>query len=258
MIHNTAIVDAKAKIANDVTIGPYSIIGGDVEIGSGTWIGPHVVIDGHTKIGSNNKIFQFAAIGAAPQHKQYKGEPTTVEIGNENVFHEFCTVHRGTMQGHAKTVIGDRNFLMAYTHVAHDCILGNDNIFANNASLAGHVTVGNNVGLGAFVKVLQFCTIGAYCFITSDTDVAKDVLPYVLVSDLHGDVKTYGLNLVGLKRLGFSKENLHALKQAYLIICRKNLVRAEILIALEAMLPLHPEIKPFLDIYKNSKRGVIR
>lgn len=258
MIDKTAIVDSKAGIAEDVEIGPFSIIGKDVEINSGTRIGPHVVIQGKTKIGKNNKIFQFASIGAEPQHIRYAGEPTAVEIGNNNVIREYCSIHRGTVQGRGTTKIGDRNFLMAYTHIAHDCVLGNDIIMANNATLAGHVTVGNFVGLGGFVVVLQFCSLGDYSFIAGNTGIIKDVLPYVLVSAQHGEVKVYGLNTIGLKRHGFSKETLQGLKHAYKIIYRQDLPVRKIIPELETLSNTCPEVKGFITMLKNSKRGIVR
>ena len=258
MIDKNAIVVLGAKIAPDVYVGPFSVSGEEVEIGAGSWIGPHVVIQGKTTIGKNNKVFQFASIGADPQHTKYAGEDTSVEIGDNNVFHEYCSIHRGTVQGHKVTKIGDRNFLMAYTHVAHDCILGNDNIFANTATLAGHVTIGNNIVLGGFVKILQFCTLGDYCFIAGDTGITKDVLPYVFVSALHGQAKTYGLNLIGLKRHGFSVEVLHTLKHAYNIICRQGLGVEEAITALNKMLPDCQEIVPLIEILSKTKRGIVR
>lgn len=258
MIHKSAVISSKAKIAAQVSIGPYAVIEDDVEIGTGTVIGAHTIISGNTKIGKNNKIFPFTSIGTEPQHKQYAGEPTGLEIGDNNVIREYCSIHRGTVQGHGFTKIGNDNFLMAYTHIAHDCILGNDITFANNATLAGHVTVGDHVGLGGFVKVLQFCSLGPYSFISGDTDLTKDVLPFVLVSGLHGEVKTYGLNLIGLKRHGFSEEKLKNLKQAYNIICRTDLPIEEIILALEAMLVECPEAQMFIDVLRKSKRGVVR
>ena len=257
MIDKNASIDSKARISSDVCIGPYSVIGPDVEIGSGTSIGSNVVICGNTKIGKNNKIFHFASLGAEPQHKQYAGEDTTLTIGDDNVIREYCSINRGTIQGIKTTTIGDRNFLMAYTHIAHDCVLGNDNIFANNATLAGHVIIGSNIVFGGFVKVLQFCTLGDHCFITGDTNITKDVLPYVLVSGLHGLVKSYGLNIVGLKRRGFDSRVLLGLKRAYNVI-RSDLPKQQVIEKLEAMLPEYPDVKRFIDILSKTKRGIIR
>lgn len=258
MIDPRAIIEAGAKLGKDVNVGPYSIIGKDVEIGDGTVIGPHVVIEGITKIGSNNKIFQFASIGAIPQHKKYAGEETTTEIGNGNVFREFSTVHRGTVQGRRSTVIGDNNFFMNYVHIAHDCVIGNETIFTNNATLAGHVTVGDYVILGGFAKVLQFCTLGSYSFIAGATDVVKDIPPYVLIAGYYDNVKVYGLNVIGLKRHGFTDETIKYLEQAYDIIYRKNLTAQMAITQLEKLVVNCNEIQLFIDMLKNSKRGIIR
>jgi UDP-N-acetylglucosamine acyltransferase len=258
VIDKNALISAGAKIAKDVEIGPFTVIGPKVEIDSGTKIGSHVVIQGNTKIGKNNKIFHFVSLGAEPQSIRYKDEPTSLEIGNDNTIHEYASIHRGTVEGRGVTKIGNHNFLMAYTHIAHDCVLGNDIIMANNATLAGHVTVGNFVGFGGFVVVLQFCTFGDYCFIAGNTGIIKDVLPYVLVSAQHGTVKTYGLNVIGLKRRGFTKETLQCLKHAYKIISRKDLTIRQIIPELEIMQTTCPEVKRFIEMLKNSKRGVIR
>lgn len=258
MIDKNAIIHPNAKIAANVQVGPFSVIGADVEIGEGTWIGSHVVIEGKTKIGRNNKIFQFAAIGAEPQHKKYQGEPTTVEIGDENVIREFCTIHRGTVQGRNSTVIGNQNFLMNYVHIAHDCILGNGVIFANNVTLAGHVTVGNYVNCGGFAKVLQFCSLGDYCFLAGATDIVKDVLPYVLVAGYYDNVKVYGLNVIGLRRHGFSEETIKTLDKAYDLIYRSNLLVVQVIPELEKLAQDCIEVRGFIEVLKNSKRGIVR
>ncbi|MFA6409663.1 MAG: acyl-ACP--UDP-N-acetylglucosamine O-acyltransferase [Gammaproteobacteria bacterium] len=258
MIDKTAIIEKGANIAENVSVGAYSVIGKDVTIGENTIVGPHVVIQGRTSIGKNNKIFQFASVGADPQHKQYAGEDTSLEIGDNNVIREYCSIHRGTKQGHGYTKIGDNNFLMSYVHIAHDCILSNNITFANNATLAGHVNVGNNVVLGGFAVVLQFCSLGDYCFVAGETGVLKDVLPYVLVSGYHEQVKTYGLNLIGLKRNGFSKETLQHLKNAYRIIFRQDLTVKQALPKLEAMLTKCPEVAGMIEMLKKSKRGIVR
>jgi UDP-N-acetylglucosamine acyltransferase len=258
MIDKRAIIDEGAKIGAKVKIGPFAIIGKDVEIGQGTSIGPHTVIEGKTKIGRNNKIFQFASIGAEPQDKKYQGEDTTVEIGDNNVIREFCTVHRGTAQGRASTVIGNNNFLMSYVHIAHDCVLGNNVVFANSATLAGHVTIGNFVTLGGFVKVLQFCSVGDYCFIAGSTDLVKDVPPYLLVAGCYDNVKVYGLNLIGLKRNSFSEETIKSLEQAYDIIYRESSTVQNALVKLEKLLPKCKEVQGFIDALQNSKKGIVR
>lgn len=258
MIDKTAIIHPQAKIASDVEIGAFSVVGANVEIGSKTSIGSHVVIDGPTKIGSNNKIFSFTSIGAEPQHKQYKNEETYLTIGNGNVFREFCSIHRGTVQGHGKTVIGDNNYFMNYVHVAHDCILGDNITLANNTSLAGHVTVKNYANFGGFAKVLQFCTIGEYCFVSGSTDIVKDVPPYVLVAGSLDLIKVYGLNVIGLRRNGFSEEKIKCLEKAYKIIYRSSLLIKDVLLELEKMVADCPEINNYIEIIRNTKKGIVR
>jgi len=258
MIDKRAVIHPQAKIASNVTIGPFAVIGKDVEIGEGTQIGSHVVIEGNTKIGRNNKIFQFAAIGAEPQHKKYQGEPTLVEIGDENVVREFCTIHRGTVQGRSATRIGNKNFLMNYVHIAHDCLLGDGTIFANNASLAGHVTVGNYVNFGGFAKVLQFCSLGDYSFVAGATDIVKDVLPYVLVAGYYDNVKVYGLNVIGLRRHGFRDETIKMLEKAYDLIYRSNLTVQKVIPELEELAKDCVEVQGFIDVLKTTKRGIVR
>lgn len=259
MINQLAIIDKNAKIGNNVTIGPYTIIGKDVEIGDGTVIGPHVIIEGKTKIGKNNRIFQFAALGAEPQHLMYRGEDTTLEIGDNNTIREFCSIHRGTTQGHSITRIGNKNYLMCYVHIAHDCVLGNENVFANNASLAGHVEVGSYTVLSAFTKVLQFCLLGDYCFVGANTDINKDILPYIYAfGSAESSTRVYGLNLVGLRRRGFSRETLISLKDAYNIIFRKNLTAEQAIQELEKMIVTCPEVQLFINMLKTSTKGIMR
>ncbi|QLH43590.1 MAG: acyl-ACP--UDP-N-acetylglucosamine O-acyltransferase [Coxiellaceae bacterium] len=256
MIDNQAIIDPSAKIADGVVIGPWSIIGPNVEIGAGTWIGPHVVIKSNTRIGNNNKIYQFASVGEDPQHLGYKGEPTRLEIGNNNLIREFTTINRGTVQGHGVTRIGNNNLFMSYVHVAHDCNIGNNTIFVNNASLAGHVTVDDYAYIGGFVGVHQFCSIGAYSFLSKAALVGKDVLPYVIVSDNLATV--HGLNLVGLKRNGFSIEAIRKLRNAYNIIYRRGLTVPEAIGELEKMVLDCPEIQRLIDALRRATRGIIR
>lgn len=259
MIHPNTVISPEAKIAHDVKIGPYTVIGPNVEIGSGTCIGSHVMIPKNTKIGKNNKIFPFASVGGEPQHKHFADEQTWLEIGDNNQIYEYCSINRGTVQGGGVTKIGNNNFLMAYVHIAHDCILGDDITCANNSTLAGHVVVGNHVGLGGFVKILQFCHLGDHCFISADTGLVKDVLPYVLIAGHHDNqVKTFGLNTIGLKRRGFSDETLSNLKQAYKLICKSELTTEEVLPKLEGMLQKCPEVKLFIEMLKTSKKGIIR
>lgn len=258
MIDKTAIIHPNAKIASNVEIGAFSVVGEKVEIASGTSIGSHVVIDGPTKIGTDNKIFSFSSIGAEPQHKHYNGEDTSLIIGNGNVIREFCSIHRGTMQGHEKTIIGDNNYLMNYVHIAHDCILGNNITCANNTSLAGHVTVKDYANFGGFAKVLQYCTIGQYCFISGSSDIVKDVPPYVLVAGSLDLIKVYGLNIVGLRRNGFSEQTIKNLEKAYKIIYRSNLLITQVLVELEKILNECPEVYNFIEIIQNTKKGIVR
>lgn len=258
MIDKNAIVSSKAELASDVSVGPFAVIGPNVKIDSGTSIGANTIIQGKTTIGKNNKIFHLASIGADPQHKQYNNEPTSLEIGDNNVIREFCSIHRGTVQGSGFTKIGNNNLFMAYTHIAHDCILGNEIVFANNATLAGHVTIGDYVVLGGFTKILQFCTLGDYCFISADTGIIKDVLPFVLVAGYHDRTKVYGLNLIGLKRNGFGSDKIRKLKQAYDIIFRSDIAQPEIIDQLEKMIPECKEIELFINMLKNSKRGIVK
>ena len=219
-IHHTAIIDPRAEIASDVTISPYVIIGANVKIDSGTWIGPHVVIEGPTTIGKDNKIFQFSSIGEEPQDKKYKGESTTLTIGDRNVIRESCTINRGTAQDIGTTSIGNDNWIMAYVHIAHDCVVGNNTIFANNATLAGHVTIHDYAILGGFTLVHQFCHIGEYSFTGMGTAIAKDLPPYVMAFGAPGIPR--GINSEGLKRHGFSDDDRQQIKHAYKTLYRNS------------------------------------
>lgn len=253
MIHQTAIIDPSAKIASNVHIGPYSIIGADVEIAEGTWIGPHVVINGPSKIGRDNKIYQFASVGEVTQDLKFKGERTYLEVGDRNVIREFCTFHRGTALD-TVTRIGSDNLFMAYVHIAHDCQVGNHVVFSNNASLAGHVTIEDHVILGGFSGVFQFCRVGAHAFISTNSVVIKDVPPFVKVSGYYA--KPYGLNSVGLQRRGFSEEVLAELRQAYKIIYRNGLTVAKALEELQKM--TSPEITRLVEFIESSSSGIVR
>lgn len=258
MIDDRAIVSKNAKIAEDVKVGPYAIIGDHVEIGSGSTIGPHAVIEGRTKIGKNNQIFQFASIGAVPQDLKYQGEETTLVIGDNNTFREFCTVNIGTEQGGGVTTVGSNNLIMNYVHIAHDCIIGSNVILSNYTGLAGHVIVGDHVITGGFAKVAQFTKIGAYSFLVGNVDVGKDILPYVIVGGSVDHVKLYGLNLIGLKRHGFSEDVIKKLKTAYNIILRKKLKAEQAVVELESMVSDCLEIQLFIDMLKQSERGIMR
>lgn len=256
MISDKAIIDPNAKIAKNVTIGPFSIIGPDVEIDEGTWVGPHVIIQGPTKIGKNNHFFQFSSIGEAPQDKKYKGENTKLIIGENNIFRECITISRGTIQGGGQTVIGNDNLFMAYVHIAHDCLVGSHTVFSNNASLAGHVVVNDFAILGGLVGVHQFCNIGSYSFCGGGSIVIKDVAPYITVSG-HPAV-AHGLNLEGLKRHGLKDDVILSLKRAYKIIFRQGLTLEK---AIEKILELEEpsqRIELLINFVKSSERGIIR
>ncbi|OGT63406.1 MAG: acyl-[acyl-carrier-protein]--UDP-N-acetylglucosamine O-acyltransferase [Gammaproteobacteria bacterium RIFCSPHIGHO2_12_FULL_45_12] len=254
MIDATAIIDPTAKIAENVHIGPYSVIGPEVEIGEGTWIGPHVVIQGPTRIGRDNKIYQFSSVGEAPQDLKYQNEKTWLIVGDNNVIREFCTINRGTVQGGGHTGIGNRNLLMAYVHIAHDCEVGNDTVFANNASLAGHVKVEDHVIFGGFSGVFQFCRIGAHSFISTNSVVIKDVPPFLKVAGYYA--KPYGLNMVGLQRRGFAVETVKALRRAYKVLYRNGLTLASALEELQKQET--PEIQQLFQFIQASSAGIVR
>ena len=257
MIDETAIIHPSANIHEDVSIGPYSVIGQDVSIESGTVIGSHVVIKGPTSIGQNNKIFHFSSIGEEPQDKKFNQDSnSSLVIGSGNTIREYVSINRGTDAGGGKTVIGNENWIMAYVHIAHDCIIGNNSIFANNATLAGHVIIENFVTLGGFTGVHQFCRVGSYSFSAISSVIVKDVLPYILVSG--NTAKPSGLNREGLKRNGFDSNTIKLLKKAYKIIYREGLILSD---ALEELMKLSTESKDIEALYSfiaSSKRGIIR
>lgn len=255
-IHSTAIIDPTAKIADGVTIGAYSVIGADVEIGANTWIAPHVVINGETRIGSDNKIYQFASIGEVTQDLKYNGEPTSLEIGDRNTIREFATINRGTGTGGSVTRVGNDNHLMAYIHIAHDCQVGNNVIFSNNASLAGHVHIGDHVILSGFTLVHQFCSIGEHAFTGMGSAIAKDVPPYLMISG--NPAAPHGLNKVGLKRRGFTDEQLRELTKAYKILYREGLSLEEATQKIVAMAGQSEELKRFADFLSETTRSIIR
>lgn len=256
MISEHAIIHPSAKLATDVTVGPGAIIGADVEIGAGTWIGPHAVIQGPTSIGENNRIFQFASVGDEPQDVTYKGEPTSLIIGNNNIIREYCMVSRGTVKGGGATKIGDYNYLMAYTHVGHDCVLGNYTTIINYGALSGHVTVDDYAIIGPYAGIHQFCHIGAYAFIARATYVTKDVLPYIMIA---GDTTSAcGINTVGLRRRGFSADAVDNLRRAYKIIFRKGLTVQQAVAELEILRTDCPEVIPMIEALQKSTRGIVR
>jgi len=256
MIHSSAIIDPAAHIADDVTVGPFSVIGPHVEIGSGSVIGSHVVINGPTTIGENNQIFQFASIGEIPQDKKYQGEETRLEIGDNNVIREGCTLNRGTVQDRGVTTIGSDNWIMAYVHVAHDCVVGNGTILANNVALAGHVTIEDHAILGGYTLVHQFCVIGPYAFTAMGSVLPKDVPPYVLVSGHMA--KPFGLNVEGLKRRGFSNDSIRDLRRAYKLLYKAGLTIEQASQQMRAINPDSDEIAAFADFIEKSQRGIVR
>ena len=255
-IHSTAIVDGEARLADDVEVGAYSVIGPGVEIGAGTRVGPHVVIQGPTRIGRDNRIYQFASVGDAPQDKKFAGEATRLEIGDRNTIREFVTINRGTVQDAGVTRIGDENWIMAYVHIAHDCQVGNDVIFANNASLAGHVHIDDHVILGGFSAVHQFCRIGAHAFTAAGTIVTQDVPPYVMAAGYRA--APLGLNAEGLKRRGYTPEQLKMLRRAYKLLYRSGLKLEEALERMRAMAEEEPAVAPLVSFVEGAQRGIIR
>ena len=256
MRHPTAIIHPGARLADDVQVGAYSIIGEHVEIGAGSRIGPHVVVTGHTRIGKDNEIFQFCSIGEAPQDKKYAGEPTRLEIGDNNVIRECCTFNVGTVQDVGVTRMGNNNWIMAYVHVAHDCQVGNNVIFANSTQLAGHVIIDDFVILGGFTGVHQFCQIGAHVMTAVGTVLLHDIPPYVKVSG--SPAAPHGMNTEGLKRRGFSSEALTALKRAYKTGYRSGLTLEEAKAELLVQGETHPEVKIMSEFLERSNRGIVR
>lgn len=254
MIHSTAIIDPKAKLGRNVSIGPYSIIGPDVEIGDDCVIGPHVVVRGPTIMGRGNRIFQFASVGEDCQDKKYAGEPTRLEIGDNNVIRECVTIHRGTIQDQSLTKLGSDNLLMAYVHVAHDCIVGDHVILANNTTLAGHVHVGDWAILGGFTGVHQFCHIGAHAFTAVSSVVVQDIPPYIMAQGHNAVPRT--INSEGLKRRGYTSEQVMAIKRAFKLLYRQGLTVAEAITAMQAMNVA--EVQPLIDFVQQSQRGIIR
>lgn len=259
-IHPTAIIEPGAQIHATANIGAYSMIGPDVVIGARTRVGPHVVIEGHTSIGEDNTFYQFSSIGAPPQDKKYAGEPTRLEIGDRNTIREFCTFNRGTVQDVGVTRLGNDNWIMAYVHLAHDCQIGNHTIFANNAQLAGHVHVGDWAIMGGFSNVHQFCKIGAHAMVGMSTSLTQDVPPYVILSG--NPAQAHGINSEGLKRRGFSREAIAAIRTAYKVLYKSGLTLEEAKSALRAQEQSEPEfsaeLKPILDFLQNVSRGIVR
>jgi UDP-N-acetylglucosamine acyltransferase len=256
MIHETAIIDPSAKIAKDVTIGPYSIIGPEVEIGNGCHIASHVVIQGPTKLGQNNQIYQFSSIGEIPQDKKYDGEATLLEIGDNNVIRESVTINRGTVQGGGVTKVGNDNWIMAYVHIAHDCIVGNKNTFANNATLAGHVLIDDHVILGGFTLVSQFNAMASYSFSAMGSVISRNVPPYVLVSGHMA--KPFGVNVEGLKRHQFSDKQIKNIRQAYKLTYRSGLKVEQASQAIQELQQEQTELSLYTDFLSKQQGGIIR
>ena len=256
MIHQTAIIDSQAELASGVEVGPYSIIGPQVKIGKNTKIGPHVVIDGWTHIGEGCTVFQFASIGALPQDLKYKGEESWVIMGNNNTIREFVTINRGTSWSQGKTTIGNNNFFMAYSHVAHDCKIGNHVILANAATLAGHITIEDCAIVGGLVGVHQFVRLGCHSIIGGGSGVNKDVPPYMMANGQRA--KLYGLNTTGLQRHHFSEEALTNLKKAYRIIFRSGLTLEKASDQLAHEVENSPEVKHLIHFIESSERGITR
>ena len=256
MIDPRAVIDPDAELAANVRIGPYTVIGPRVSIGEGTQIGPHVVIDGPTRIGRDNRIFQFASLGAAPQDKKYAGEDTWLEIGDRNTIREFVTFNRGTVQDAGITRIGDDNWIMAYVHIAHDCQIGNQTIFANNASLAGHVHIGDYAILGGFSLVHQFCHIGAHALTAFASGISMDVPPYVTVGG--SPAHAHGLNMEGLRRRGFPEDVRRLLKQAYKTVYRENRSLKDAITHLKTLDSASAELEVLISFLENQTRGIVR
>jgi UDP-N-acetylglucosamine acyltransferase len=256
MIHETAIIDPGAELDPSVTVGPYSVIKDNVTIGAGTTIGSHVVIEPYVSIGPDCQVFQYAAIGAVPQSLKFQGEKTFVKIGRKNIIREFVTIHRGTGFGGGVTEIGEENFIMAYTHIAHDCRIGSHVVLSNNATLGGHIIIGNYATVGGLVAIHQFVRIGDYAFVGGKAAVVKDIPPYMIAA---GDrAKLHGLNTIGLKRQGFTNRTVSLLKKAYRLIFRIGLTLNEAIERVTAEVEQIPEVIRLIDFIKSSERGITR
>ena len=256
LIDSKAIVDSHAELADDVTVGPYSVIGADVKIGAGTIIGSHVVIKGPTSIGKQNRIYQFTSIGEDPQDKKYAAEITRLEIGDRNTIREFTSMHRGTQQDNCVTKIGDDNLFMAYTHVAHDCIIGNNVIMANGASLAGHVHLNNNAILGGFTLVHQFTQVGQYSFAAMGSAITQDIPPFIMVGGK--PTRPHGINSVGMERNGISTEDIRLIRNAYKIIYKMNLRLEDAIEKMEDMASDSKQLTDMISFLRNVSRGILR
>jgi len=255
-IHATAIVDRRAQLGERVVVGPYTVIDGDVEVGEGTTVGAHNVITGHTRIGRDNRIFHFCSIGEANQDKKYKGEPTRLEIGDRNTIREYATLNRGTVQDTGVTRVGSDNWIMAYCHVAHDCVVGDNTVFANGATLGGHVVIGDFATLGGYTGVHQFVKVGAHTMIGAGSILVQDVVPYVTVGGQ--PLGAVGVNAEGLKRRGFTPEAIAALKRAFKTLFKSGFTLAEAKEELARQAAQAAEVRPILEFLETSTRGILR
>ena len=256
MIHSTAIIDPSAKIAQGCEIGAYTIVGADVELGEDCVIGPHVVIKGPSKIGKRNRIFQFSSVGEDPQDLKYAGEKTELHMGDDNVVREYATINRGTAGGGALTSIGSHNLFMAYIHVAHDCMIGDNTVFANGASLAGHVNVKDHAILAGFACVHQFCTVGEHAFIGLNSVANRDVPPFMMAVGNYAEAR--GINKNGLRRRGFNETTIGALHKAYIALVRQRGDRTKAVESLAALAAEHAEVQRFVSFIESSERGIVR
>jgi UDP-N-acetylglucosamine acyltransferase len=256
VIDARAVISPQAQLAPDVTVGPFSVIGPQVQIGARTIVGPHAVVNGPTTIGEDNRIFQFASIGDAPQDKKYRGEPTRLVIGDRNVFRESCTINRGTTHDKGVTTIGSDNLFMAFSHVAHDCLIGNNTVFANSVAMGGHVEVGDWAILGGLVAVHQFTKIGAHAFLGGGAILSRDVPPYVMVAG--NPAVPHGVNAEGLRRRGFTEEQIRHVREAYRVLYRSDLKLADALTRLTPLAEQRPEIRAFVEFIQGSTRSLVR
>ena len=255
-IHPTALIDSTAELGADVEVGPYSIVGQRVRIGANTIVGPHAVITGRTSLGARNRVFQFSSIGEVPQDRKYGGEPTTTTIGDDNVFREFVTIHAGTAQDRGDTSIGNGNLFLAYTHVAHDCVVGNATVFSNNAQIAGHVRIDDWVVLGAYAGVHQFGRVGAHAMLAAGAIVLQDVPPFVTASGY--PAKPHGTNNEGLRRRGFAPDDIMAVRRAYKTLYREGRSIDDARAALAEAAKVSPVIAPLVEFLAEPGRGIIR
>ena len=255
-IHPTALVSPQAVLAEDVEVGAYAVIGEGVEIGARTRIGPHAVIQGPTRMGSDNVVFQFASVGSAPQDKKYRGEPTLLEIGDRNVIRECATLNRGTAKDEGVTRIGSDNLFMAYAHVAHDCLVGNQCVLANNGTLGGHVQLGDWVIMGGLSAIHQFCKVGAHAFIANNAAVTRDVPPYVMA--VGQPASAHSVNAEGLKRRGFTTEQIRNIRNAFRVLYRSGLKLVDATKELEGLAKEQPEIQPIVEFLRLSTRSILR